>query len=81
VSIEDSAPLRPDEVAIGMTYDQIDNFIEGKSAEILVTYQAQLLGATTRYALGIATHLDPACCMTIPLNTIAIETIPSGYWK
>lgn len=44
--LEDNAPLRPDEDAYGVTYDQIDDFLEGKSidsaaeARILSTYRA-----------------------------------------
>jgi NAD+ synthase len=44
--LEDGAPLRPDEDAYGVTYDQIDDFLEGKSidsaaeARILSTYRA-----------------------------------------
>jgi NAD+ synthase len=28
--LEDNAPLRPDEDAYGVTYDEIDDFLEGK---------------------------------------------------
>jgi NAD+ synthase len=44
--LEDNAPLRPDEDAYGVTYDQIDDFLEGKNidsaaeARILSTYRA-----------------------------------------
>jgi NAD+ synthase len=31
--LEDNAPLRPDEDAYGVTYDQIDDFLEGKSVD------------------------------------------------
>lgn len=31
--LETNAPLRPDEEAFGVTYDQIDDFLEGKSVE------------------------------------------------
>jgi NAD+ synthase len=31
--LENNAPLRPDEDAYGVTYDQIDDFLEGKQIE------------------------------------------------
>ena len=31
--LEDNAPLRPDEDAYGVTYEQIDDFLEGKSID------------------------------------------------
>jgi NAD+ synthase len=34
--LEDLAPLRPDEDAYGVTYEQIDDFLEGKSVEARV---------------------------------------------
>ena len=44
--LESDAPLRPDEDVYGVTYDDIDNFLEGKAVaeparqRILKTYRA-----------------------------------------
>jgi NAD+ synthase len=44
--LEDHRPLRPDEEAYGVTYDEIDDFLEGKSVgeiarrRILAAYRA-----------------------------------------
>ena len=44
--LEDEAPLRPDEDAYGVTYDEIDDFLEGKTigaasaSRIRATYEA-----------------------------------------
>lgn len=44
--LESNAPLRPDEDAYGVTYDEIDDFLEGKTIaessrnRILATYRA-----------------------------------------
>lgn len=57
--LESNAPLRPDEDAFGVTYDQIDDFLEGKSIEstararIVQTYR----GTAHKRALPVAARM------------------------
>jgi NAD+ synthase len=59
--LESEAPLRPDEDAYGVTYDQIDDFLEGKAIE--ENAQARILQAyrTTAHkrALPVAGNAEP----------------------
>ncbi|MGZ2470787.1 NAD+ synthetase [Sinorhizobium medicae] len=56
--LESNAPLRPDEDAYGVTYDQIDDFLEGKAVDEIARQRiikAYLLTAHKR-ALPVSAH-------------------------
>jgi NAD+ synthase len=59
--LESNAPLRPDEEAFGVTYDQIDDFLEGK--QIDYTARARIL----------AIYLATAHKRSLPLAPIMVS--------
>lgn len=67
--LESDMPLRPDEDAYGVTYDQIDDFLEGRTVEpaaverMLSAYRAS---AHKRALPLVPTDLHPALLATSP---------------
>lgn len=69
--LEDLKPLVPDEVALGLSYEQIDNYLEGKPVEDATVERLEALYLSTQHkrSLAVTRFADAAAGLSNAVTT------------